>query len=111
VHFNLRRPRLLTSARASDQALEFLDPELRVRCLQVLSKICGRQALLPRSLNIPVSWDPAEAPLYQAGFADIWKGRSRRLDVAIKVPRLYRSVGHEKIRKVGSGSSLTRCMH
>jgi len=96
---------------ASDQASEFLDPAIWTRCLEVLSKICGRQAILPRSLSIPVSWDPVEAPLYQSGCADVWKGRSRRRNVAIKVPRIYRSVGHEKIRKVSSESSLTCGMY
>jgi len=107
----LQRPPLLTSVGVSNQALEFLDPALRARCLQVLSKICGRQAILPRSLSIPVSWDPAEAPLYQSGCADVWKGRFRRQDVAIKIPRIYQSVGYQKIREVSSGSSLTCGTH
>ena len=76
-----------------------------------MSKICDRQVILPRSLAIPVYWDPAEAPLYQSGCADVWKGRSRRRVVAIKVPRLYRCGGHEKIRKVSSGSPLACGMH
>ena len=89
----------------SNQASEFLDPALWTRCLQVLSKICGRHALLPRSLSIPISWDPAEEPLYRAGCADVWKGISCGQNVAIKIPRLYRSVGHERVKKVSSGSS------
>jgi len=96
---------------ASGQASEFLDPALWTRCLQVLSKICGRQILLPRSLSIQISWDPAEPPLYQAGCADVWKSISCGRGVAVKVPRLYRSVGHEKIRKVSSGPSLTCGVH
>jgi len=107
VFSHLRRPSALTF----HQALDYLDPVLRANCLQTLSKICGRQALLPRSLSITVSWDPAEAPLYQGGCADVWRGRARRLTVAIKVPRMYRSDGHEKIRSVSSGSSLGCGLH
>jgi len=66
-----------------------------------LYKICGRQALLPRSLGIPLCYDPTEAPLRCGGFADVWKGTHRGQEVAAKALRVRSTNDFERIRKVG----------
>ena len=81
--------------------LDVLDHTLRMRCLRFLRKICGRHALLPASLVIPVSYDRTKVPVCHGGFADVWKGTSRSLDVAVKELKLYQCSDQEKIRRVG----------
>ena len=51
--------------------------------------MCGRHALLPTSLKIPVSFERTDDVLYRGGFADVWKGEYRGRDVAVKVIRIY----------------------
>lgn len=65
--------------------------------------LCGHQALLPRSLKIPLCYDPTEPPLYHGGFTDVWKGRHRGQEVAAKVSRAYNASDLGEIRKVGHG--------
>ena len=69
--------------------------------MRFLHRICGRQAILPRSLAIPLCYDPVEDPLCHGGFADVWKGRHQGRDVAAKVLRVYSKDGFGKARKVG----------
>lgn len=63
--------------------------------------ICGRQALVPRSLAFPLCYDPKEDPLYHGGFADVWKGQHLGRDVAVKVLRLYPKDDLTRTRNVG----------
>ena len=72
-----------------------------MRCLRFLCKICGRDALLPKSLTIPLSCDRSKDPLCHGGFADVWKGVSRDLEVAVKVLKSYQC-NQEQIRKASS---------
>jgi len=72
-----------------------------MKCLRFLCKVCGRHALLPKPLAIPVSYDKTEIPLYHGGFADVWKGTYRGLEVAVKVLKLYECNDQEEIRRVG----------
>lgn len=81
--------------------LDDLDHTLRIRCLRFLCKICSRHALLPASLVIPVSYDRTKAPMCHGGFADVWKGISRGLEVVVKELKLYQCNDQEKIRRVG----------
>jgi len=81
--------------------LDNLAPGIRRRCLHYLYRICSRRALLPRSLTIPLSYDPTESPSYHGGFADVWKGRHRGRDAAAKVLRTYSTSDLEQIKKVG----------
>ena len=90
-----------TSMSSTDQTLDDLDHALRMRCLRFLCKICGRHALLPKSLDIPVSFDRMKVPLYRGGFADVWKGTSRDQEVAAKVTGIYQCSDQQKIRRVG----------
>ena len=94
---------LLTASFAFDQALDLpdLSPRLRKKCLSALCKICGRQALLPRSLQIPLCYDRSDSPLYRGGYADVWKGEHRGRHVAVKVLRVYSTSDFDKITSVG----------
>ena len=103
---HLRRTGPLTLPRTSalsDQTLDDLGHALRMRCLRLVCKICGDHALLPESLAIPLSCDRTKDPLYYGGFADIWKGTSRGLEVAVKVLKSYQC-NREQTRRVGDSS-------
>ena len=90
------------------QALDFpgLQPLLRGGCLRALYQICGRHALLPRSLQIPPCHNRSDTPLYRGGFADVWKGEHKGRNVAIKVLRIYSTSDVDKIRFVSPAVSL-----
>jgi len=64
-------------------------------------RLCGRRALLPRSLTIPLCYDPSESPLCHGGFADVWKGEHRGQEVAAKVLRIYSKNDPGRVRRVG----------
>ena len=57
--------------------------------------------MLPRSLRIPLCYDPAETPLYRGGFADVWKGRYDGREVSAKVVRVYSASDLERVTRVG----------
>jgi len=69
-------------------SLEHASPIHR-KCLISLHSICGRRAILPKSLLISLGYNPMEIPLYHGGFADVWKGTYQGRDVAVKVLRIY----------------------
>jgi hypothetical protein len=71
------------------QMLDSLGPQLRKKSLSALCKICGRQALLPRSIQIPLCYNRLDDALYNGGYADVWMGEHRGLKVAVKVLRIY----------------------
>ena len=52
-------------------------------------------------MNIPVWYDQMGRALYRGGFADVWKGKYRDRDVAIKVLRTYSDSDLRKIVGVG----------
>ena len=87
-----------------DQALDLPDllPRLRKRCLRVLCRICGRRALLPRSLQIPLTYDRLGTPQYRGGYADVWKVEHQGRHVAAKVLRVYSTTDLSKVTTVGS---------
>jgi len=89
-----------------DEALDRTDlpPRLRRKCLSVLCKICGRHALLPSSLKIPLCYDRSGTPLYHGGYADVWKGEHNGCQIAVKVLRVYSTSDFEKITSVGPHS-------
>ncbi|KAF9644327.1 kinase-like protein [Thelephora ganbajun] len=82
-----------------DRALDSLEPEIRRRCLASLYRICGRQALVPRSLVLPLCYNPKENPLYQGEFTDVWKGKYRGREVAARVLRMSSIDDPERIRR------------
>ena len=106
VLFHLGRTGSLTSIQTSNspnQALGLPDlaPWLRRKCLRILCKICGRQALLPRSLQIPLCYDRSDVPRYRGGYADVWIGDYQGRQVAAKVLRVYSTSDFDEITRVG----------
>jgi len=59
--------------------------------------MCGRHALLPTTLKIPVSCGQTGDALYRGGFADVWKGEHCGQEVAIKVIRIYSDSDLQKV--------------
>ena len=88
------------------KALELpkLEQKLWKKCLSTLCKICGRQALLPKSLQIPLCYNQSGFPKYRGGYADVWMGEHQGLQVAVKVLRVYSTSDFNKIINVG-------CLH
>ena len=48
-------------------------------------------------MQIAAWYDQMSHPLYRGGFADVWKGKYRDRDVAIKVIRMYQTSDLQKI--------------
>ena len=61
---------------------------------------CARYSLLPGSLQIAVSYDPAGVPHSHGGFANVWKGKYSGLEVAVKVLKTSFDSDLEKITRV-----------
>jgi len=74
-----------------------LDIQLRRKCLDFLRKICGRRCLLPKSVQIHVDYNRVNLPLYQGGFADIWRCKYKGYDVAAEVLRVSQKDKFEKL--------------
>ncbi|KAF9789353.1 kinase-like domain-containing protein [Thelephora terrestris] len=70
------------------------------KCLRYLHRICGRHALLPRSLEIPLCYDPTKDPVSHGGLADVWKGQYQGECVAAQVFRLWPGDDTEKIKRL-----------
>ena len=81
--------------------LDSLAPQIRRKFLYTVSRVCDRQALVPRSLEIPLCYDPRENPVCSGGFSDVWKGRYNGRDVAAKVLRLRPRDDTGRIERVG----------
>ena len=81
--------------------LDSLVPRLRRKCLSALYEICGRHALLPRSLQIPLCYDRLDDALYSGGYADVWMGEYKGCKAAVKVLRVYSTSNLDKIVNVG----------
>ena len=86
-------------------------PEVRKACVCYLYKICGRLALLPKSLVIPLHYDPTGYPLCHGGSADVWKGHYLDREVAAKVLRVYSRNDLGGITRVGRRSRPWLIMH
>lgn len=81
--------------------LDVLTPSLRRKCLTTLCKVCSRHGLLPRSVQIPLCYNPLDTPLYHGGYADVWKGEYQGRDVAVKVLKVYSTDDIDKVKQVG----------
>jgi len=84
-----------------DQALHSLPQLQQKECLRALRRICGRQGLLPRSLQISFSYDRSDVAPCGGGFADVWMGDHQGRKVAVKVPRVHTMKNREKVARVG----------
>ena len=93
---------LLLLSPPTGQALDLPDlpPSLRRKCVSTLCRICGRQALLPKSLQIPICYNRLEIPRYRGGYADVWMGDHRGLRVAAKVLRVYSTSDFDRVTRV-----------
>ena len=78
-----------------------MPPDLRRKCLAILSKICSHHGLIPRSIQIPLCYDRTEIPIYEGGFAQIWKGEHEGTEVAVKVLKVAINSDFAGIKKVG----------
>lgn len=74
-----------------------MSPWARMQCLRPLYRTCGRHAILPRTLKIPICYDKTSDALYSGGYADVWKGEYCGRDVAVKVIRTYSNSDLRKI--------------
>ena len=75
--------------------------DLRRNCLAILSKICSYHGLVPWSIQIPLCYDRTEIPLYEGGFAKVWKSEYEGTEVAVKVLKVTTTSELVKIKKVG----------
>ena len=83
------------------ESLDSLPSEIRRRCLRSLYSTCGNEALLPKSLLIPLCYNPSEIPEIPGAFSDVWKSEHNGQEVAAKALRVYKVDDLEWIRKVG----------
>lgn len=86
-----------------------LELQLQRNCRETLRKICGRQGLLPKSVQIQVNYNRSDTPLYQGGYADVWKSQYQGCHVAVKVLRVCLSDHFGKIKSVGF-NGLSMCL-
>ena len=69
-------------------------------------RICGHQSLLPKSLAVPICYDPTETPQCHGGFADVWKGEYGGKEVAAKALRISLKSDLDRIRRVSSPETV-----
>jgi hypothetical protein len=81
--------------------LESLTPEVHRRCLFALYKLCSREALVPRSLELPICCNLSDRPSCRGEFADVWKGFHDGKEVAAKVLRVSLRDDLGKAKRVG----------
>ena len=75
--------------------------DLRRKSVRILRKVCGSQAILPRSciLSENISRE-GNIAFFSGGFADVWKGRHNGNRVGIKAFRAYTAENLSKIKQV-----------
>ena len=56
--------------------------------------------MIPRSLVIPLCYDPMGDPLSHGEFGDVWKGKHDGREVATNVPRVHQISDFKKVTKV-----------
>ena len=78
-----------------------MPPWLRRKYLATLCKICNQHSLIPRSIQIPLCYNRAEDPIYEGGFAKVWKSEYEGIEVAAKVLKVTMSSDLVKIKRVG----------
>lgn len=82
--------------------LDDLPLQIREKCLPVIYSVCGNQALVPRSLAIPLRYDPT-GPVRTGVCTDVQESQHQGKKVAAKVLALSGRGDPEKIRRVGTG--------
>ena len=69
--------------------------------MATLCKICGHQALLPKSVQIPLCYDRTGTPLYGGGYATVWEGEHGGRKVAVKVLTIFATCNLDNVTRVG----------
>lgn len=82
--------------------LDSLPLQIRERCLYYLYTICSHQALVPRSLEIPLCYNPEDIPHSRTRLAEVWKGRHNGQDVAVEVLKMNLRDNLDKAKRVSS---------
>lgn len=92
-----------------DQTLDMrnLLPWTHRRCLKLLYKTCGHHALLPEALDVPVHYEQTRDALFRGGYADVYKGKCRDQEVAVKVIRTYSTDELQKVINVSCRTCST----
>lgn len=80
--------------------MDNLPQDVRRRYLRSSYRICGRESILPQSMQIPLCCDLSETPQSCRRYADVWKGEHNGKAVAAKALRVYLSNDFLVIRKV-----------
>ena len=83
-----------------NKALDGLAPQIHRRCLHYLYTICGGQALIPRSLDVPLCYDPVENPAFPVGLSDVWEGQHEGRKVSAQVFETFPEGDAEEITRV-----------
>ena len=78
-----------------------MPPWLRKKSLATLRNICSHHILIPRSTQILVRYNRTEDPKYEGGFAKVWKGEHKGIEVAVKVLKIFEASDLVKIKRVG----------
>lgn len=89
----------------TEKSLDMVAPKLQKKCLAALRKICGRQALLPRSAKIAQISELSGVRLGGSGYANVWKSQRQDCNVVVKVlkPSVHSTRDFERIMSVGAG--------
>ena len=89
--------------------MDDISPEICRHCLWSSYEICCREALLPKSLQVPLCYDPTETPQCVGVLADVWKGEHNGQVVAAKALRIHIKTkdGLEQTRRVGDPQPVT----
>ncbi|KAF9645406.1 kinase-like protein [Thelephora ganbajun] len=96
---NLIRNDAQTLVDAIDEVLDSLTPQIRETCLPNVYSICGSQAVIPRSPEIPLCYNPSGVPVCHGDVVDVWRGQYHGREVAAKVLRVYPSDYLSRIRR------------
>jgi hypothetical protein len=76
-----------------------VDPALKRRHVKALIKLSGATGLYPECLDLKGIHIIGDA-IGGGGFADVFKGRFRDQDIAVKVLKVYQKSDIEKLLKV-----------
>ena len=93
---------LFTSFQPANQTFDTLSSVsfIRKKCLESLVKVCVKNDLLPRSLQIELPLGPADTPHCRGGFGDVLKRMHQGNEVAVKVLRTSPDCDLRKITRV-----------